>query len=164
MNPHAKKSGANPDQREKAAPPPPLFDTLRAVERLKNAEFGEKQAVTLVETLQDVQNELATRADLEKTGFALRGDMEKMESGIRADMEKMESGIRADMEKMESGIRISMEKMESGIRSDMVKMELRLRSDFESQFVSLHRFLLIGGGVMTAILSVVITLAATLAK
>lgn len=153
MNPHAKKSGANPDQREKAAPPPPLFDTLRAVERLKNAEFGEKQAVTLVETLQDVQNELATRADLEKTEFALRGDMEKMESGIRADMEKMESGIR-----------ISMEKMESGIRSDMVKMELRLRSNFESQFVSLHRFLLIGGGVMTAILSVVITLVATLAK
>lgn len=142
MNPHAKKSGANPDQREKAAPPPPLFDTLRAVERLKNAEFGEKQAVTLVETLQDVQNELATRADLEKTEFALR----------------------ADMEKMESGIRISMEKMESGIRSDMVKMELRLRSNFESQFVSLHRFLLIGGGVMTAILSVVITLVATLAK
>lgn len=131
MNPHAKKSGANPDQREKAAPPPPLFDTLRAVERLKNAEFGEKQAVTLVETLQDVQNELATRADLEKTEFALRGDMEKMESGIRADMEKM---------------------------------ELRLRSNFESQFVSLHRFLLIGGGVMTAILSVVITLVATLAK
>lgn len=142
MNPHAKKSGANPDQREKTAPPPPLFDTLRAVERLKNAEFGEKQAVTLVETLQDVQNELATRADLEKTGFALRGDMEKMESGIR----------------------ISMEKMESGIRNDMVKMELRLRSDFESQFVSLHRFLLIGGGVMTTILSVVITFAAIFAK
>ncbi len=131
MNPHAKKSGTNPDQREKATPPPPSFDTLRAVERLKNAEFGEKQAVTLVETLQNVQSELATRADLEKTELALRGDMEKMESSIRADM---------------------------------VKMELRLRSDFESQFVSLHRFLLIGGGVMTAILSVVITLATTLAK
>ena len=105
MNPHAKKSGANPDQREKAAPPPPLFDTLQVVERLKNAEFGEKQAGTLVETLQDVQNELATRADLERTEFALRADMAKMESGIRTDMAKMESSIRSDMVEMKSDLR-----------------------------------------------------------
>lgn len=186
MNPNTKKSGTSPETREKTASPPPAFDTLQTVKKLKNAEFGEKQAVTLVETLQDAQNELATKADLgqmefvlrsdmERTELALRGDMErmelalrsdmgKMESSIRADMQKMESGIRADMQKMESGIRTDMGKMESGIRADMGKVELRLRGDFEDRFTSLHRFLLIGGGVMTAILSVVITLAATLAK
>ncbi len=109
MNPNTKKSGTNSETRGKSTQPPPAFDTLQAVRKLKNAEFGEKQAVTLVETLQDAQNELATKVDLEQ-------------------------------------------------------MELRLRSDFESRFTELHRFLLIGGGVMTTILSVVITLAITLAK
>ena len=131
MNPNTKKSGTSPETREKTTSPPPAFDTLQAVRKLKNAEFGEKQAVTLVETLQDAQNELATRADLEQMELALRSDMVKMESGIR---------------------------------TDMGKMEIRLRSDFENRFAELHRFLLIGGGVMTTILSVVVTLAITLAK
>ena len=148
-----KKSDAAPDARKKAVPKAPNFGTLHAVRNLKNAEFGDKQAVTLVETLQDAQSELATRADventelalrtdlektglalrtdLEKTGLALRTDMERMESGIRGDMERMESGIRHDMEKMESGIRHDMEKMESGIRGDMEKMELGIRGDME---------------------------------
>ena len=142
MNPNTKKSGTSPETHEKATSPPPAFDTLQAVRKLKNAEFGEKQAVTLVETLQDAQNELATRAGLGQIEFALRSDMERTELAIRGDMERMESSIRADMG----------------------KMELRLRSDLENRFISLHRFLLIGGGVMTAILSVVITLAITLAK
>ena len=129
MNPSAKRPETASDSRKKVTPP--NFDTLQAVRNLKNAEFGEKQAVTLVETLQDAQNRLATKADLEQMELALRSDMERMESGIRADMGKM---------------------------------ELRLRSDFDSRFTSLYRFLLIGGGVMTAILSVVITLAITLAK
>ena len=131
MNPNTKKSGTSPETREKTTSPPPAFDTLQAVRKLKNAEFGEKQAVTLVETLQDAQNELTTKADLGQMEFVLRSDMERTELALR---------------------------------SDMGEMELRLRSDFENRFAELHRFLLIGGGVMTTILSVVITLAATLAK
>lgn len=153
MNPHAKKSGVNPDQREKVTPPPPSFDTLRAVERLKNAEFGEKQAVTLVETLQDVQNELATRADLEKTEFALRNDVEKAELALRGDMEKMELGLRRDMEKMESGIRSDMKKMESGIRADMGEMKFDLRSNMDAKFQKLQWFLLLAIGGATGIIS-----------
>ena len=120
MNPNPQKSDAVSDPREQTIPRVPKFDTLRAVGKLKNAEFGEKQAVTLVETIQDAQSELATKADLEKVA--------------------------------------------SDLRAEMGKMELRLRSDFDGRFASLYRFLLIGGGVMTAIISVVITLAITLAK
>lgn len=87
MNPNTKKSDAASDARKKSVPKAPNFDTLHAVRNLKNAEFGDKQAVTLVETLQDAQSELATRADVENTELALRTDMERMESGIRRDME-----------------------------------------------------------------------------
>lgn len=104
-----KKSDAAPDARKKAVPKAPNFGTLHAVRNLKNAEFGDKQAVTLVETLQDAQSELATRANVENTGLALRTDMEKMELRIRRDLEKMELRIRGDMEKMELRIRADME-------------------------------------------------------
>ena len=65
--------------------------------------------MTLVETHQDAQSELATRANVENTGLALRTDMEKMELGIRRDLEKMELRIRGDLEKMELRIRGDME-------------------------------------------------------
>ena len=74
MNPSAKRSEATTDARKKVTPP--NFDTLRAVRNLKKAEFGDKQAVTLVETLQDAQSELATKADLAEMEFRLRGEME----------------------------------------------------------------------------------------
>ena len=108
MNPNTQKSDAASDTRKRTAPRTPAFDTLRAVKKLKNAEFGDKQAVTLVETFQDAQSELATKADLERTELVMRGDLEKMELALRTDMEKMEAGIRHDMERMELNIRADM--------------------------------------------------------
>lgn len=86
MNPNTKKPDAASEARKRAVPHSPNFDTLKAVRSLKNAEFGDKQAMTLVETFQDAQSELATKADLEKMELALRSDMEKMGLSIRADM------------------------------------------------------------------------------
>ena len=117
MNPNtAKKRESAPAQ---ATRPTPNFDTLKVSESLKKAEFGEKQAVTLVEIIQDAQAELATKVDLERTEFALRGDMEKMRLALRGDMEKMETGIRRDMEAGFHGLE---------------KMVLNLRVDTEAGF------------------------------
>ena len=127
MNPNTKKSGTSPETREKTTSPPPAFDTLQAVRKLKNAEFGEKQAVTLVETLQDAQNELATKVDWNRWNSSCAATWKGTAQRHGGD-------------------------------------GTQLRSDFENRFTELHRFLLIGGGVMTTILSVVITLAITLAK
>ena len=147
MNPNAKKSDATSDARKKAAPKAPNFDTLKAVRNLKDAEFGDKQAVTLVETFQDVQSELATRADLENTELALRTDLEKMESGIRHDMEKMESGIRGEIEKVELGI-----------HGEMEKMELSLRREMEARFGSLSWQIMASIGGATAVGTGIISL------
>ena len=158
MNPNAKKSDAASDARKKAVPKAPNFDTLKAVRKLKNAEFGDKQAVTLVETFQDVQSELATRADLENTELALRTDLENTELALRTDLEKMESGIRHDMEKMESGIRGEIEKVELGIRGEMEKMELSLRREMEARFGSLSWQIMASIGGATAVGTGIISL------
>ena len=165
MAPSIQKSDPASGVRKRAASRPPAFDTIQAVQHLKDAGFGEKQAMIMVETLRDVQSELATKSNLERTEGALRSDMEKMEVGIRSDMEKMEAGIRSDMEKMEVGIRSGMEKMEAGIRSDMEKMEFNLRADtmalrneMNDRFATLYWRLLLGASVMTGILGTLITL------
>ena len=187
MDPNVQKPGHASGARKRAASHPPAFDTIKVVQHLKDVGFGEKQAMTMVETLRDAQSELATKTDLERTEVALRSDVEKMESGIRSDMERMESGIRGDMERMESGIRSDMERMEAGIRGDMEKMESGIRSDMEKmesgirsdmekmgfdlradimalrnemndRFATLYWRLLIGASVMTGILGSLITL------
>ena len=162
MNPKTQTADTASKISKKPAPQAPAFDTLKAARNLKNAEFGDKQAVTLVETIQDAQNELATKADLANTELALRTDMEKMEAGIRTDMEKMEAGIRTDMEKMEAGIRTDMEKMEAGIRTDMEKMGAsllgeiqKLRGEMEARFNKLSwQVLTTTGGTVVASTSI----------
>lgn len=141
--------GSKPGRSQaQAIPKAPNFDTMQSVGRLKNANFEDKQAVTLVETIQDAQVLLATRDDLARTELALRSDVEKMEAGIRSDMEKMEAGIRGDMAKMETGI-----------RSDMAKMEAGIRSDIEGKFTDQRRFALVFGSIATGFLGTLILLA-----
>ena len=132
MDPNVQKSGPASGARKRAASHPPAFDTIKVVQHLKDAGFGEKQAMTMVETLRDAQSELATKADLERTEVALRSDMEKMEAGIRSDMEKMEFNLRADT--------------------------MALRNEMNDRFATLYWRLLIGASVMTGILGSLITL------
>lgn len=131
----------NQPTRKQAAPKAPNFDTMEAVGRLKRASFEDKQAVTLVETIQDAQVLLATRDDLVRTELALRSDMERMETSIRSDMERMEASIRSDMERM-------MAKTEAGIRNDM-----------EGKFSDQRRFALVFGSLATGLLGALILLA-----
>lgn len=140
MNPKTQTADTASKTPKKPAPQVPSFDTLKAARNLKNAEFGDKQAVTLVETIQDAQNELATKADLANTELALRTDMEKMEVGIRTDMEKMEAGIRADMEKMGASLLGEIQK---------------LRGEMEARFNKLSwQILTATGGIVVASTSI----------
>ena len=132
MDSNVQKSDHASGARKRVASHPPAFDTIKVVQHLKDAGFGEKQAMTMVETLRDAQSELATKADLERTEVALRSDMEKMEAGIRGDMEKMEFNLRADT--------------------------MALRNEMNDRFATLYWRLLIGASVMTGILGSLITL------
>ena len=135
MNPTPEERASS---RPRALPPSPNFDTLKVSESLKKAKFGDRQAMTLVEIIQDAQAGLATKADLERMETGTRNDMEKLETGIRHDMEKLETGIRNDMEKMGAGIR---KDMEAGFHH-LEKMVLNLRGDMEAGFQKIIWFLL----------------------
>ena len=111
------------------------FDTLKAATRLREqADFSEKQATVLVETLADgIVDRLATREDLKNTEQALRGDLEKTEQELRDDLEKTEQGLRGDLgalrgdlEKTKQGLRADLDRNTASLRNEMHKLEHRM--------------------------------------
>ena len=78
-------------EREQAAPPPHKFAKLQAVRNLIDEKIPEKQAMAIVETIEDARSGFATQAGMEKMEVALRNDMhneiEKAELRIRADIQ-----------------------------------------------------------------------------
>ena len=159
------QSSQQSGEREQAAPPPHKFAKLRAVRNLVDEKIPEKQAMVIVETIEDAHSGFATQAGMEKMEVALRSDMEKMEVALRSDMEKMETSLRSDMEKMETSLRSDMKQMIDSLRSemrhDMEKLELRMRADMESlradvqaEFKRLYWFIPLVMGVVVGILKI----------
>jgi hypothetical protein len=121
-----------------------LINALRYTEQLEEAGFTPEQAKSSVKIWMDLMNDnFATKFDVERSEFALRADMKAMENSLRSDMKEMESGIRSDMKEMESGIRSDMNDMGNSLRMDMKSLELRMT-------VKLGGLMVLGIGLMNA--------------
>ena len=91
MDPNAQKSASASGSRKQPALRLPGFDTMKAVENLKEAEFREQQAVAIVETIREAQVDFATKDDL-RTG------LEKLELVLRSEIGSFRSEIRAEIQ------------------------------------------------------------------
>ncbi len=73
----------------------PAFDTQKAVKAFKGAGFDDKQAETVVTTMNDVMSQnFATKADL----LALKNDLEKSIGKVKNDLEKSIEKVKNDLE------------------------------------------------------------------
>ena len=80
------------------------FDTHRFVKRLTDSGFTEKQAETLAEEHVALLNDnLATKADIEAVRAGLKVDIAKVEAGLKADIE----AVKADLLKWMFGALIA---------------------------------------------------------
>lgn len=98
MEPSVQKPTPASDARKQSAPRPPRFDTMQAVENLKEAEFREQQAVAIVETIRDSQVEFATRDDLYAVRDDLRAELEKLGLALRSEIDGLRSEMRSEMQ------------------------------------------------------------------
>lgn len=102
------QSSQQSGEREQTAPPPHKFAKLRAVRNLVDEKIPEKQAMAIVETIEDARSGFATQAGMEKMEVALRSDMEKMETSLRSDMGKIETSVRTGLRDLENRMTIRM--------------------------------------------------------
>ena len=109
------QSTQQPGESEQTSPPSRKFAKLQAVRNLIDEEFAEKQAMAIVETIEDARGELATQAGMERMETALRSDMERMEASLRSDLrneiEKLELRLRAEMNNLRADMQAEFKRL-----------------------------------------------------
>lgn len=95
-----------------------MFDTHRAVKKLKGAGFSEDQAEALIDAVGDEHETLATKADL----LAVRTDLREEVSALRAELKEDIAVLRAELKEDSASVRGEI----NTVRADMQALELRM--------------------------------------
>ncbi len=161
MDPNAQKSAS--DARKQSAPRPPKFDTMQAVENLKEAEFREQQAVAIVETIRDSQVEFATRDDLHAVRDDLRTELEKMGLVLRGEIDSLRSEMCSKINSLRSEMCSEINSLRSEMRNEInsLRSEMRneMRAEMQEQLATMYWRLLIGAGIIAGVVGTIVTLA-----
>ena len=84
----------------------PAFDTQKAVKAFEQAGFDDKQAETVVTTMNDVMSQnFATKAD----HLILKSDLEQSIDKVRTDLEQSIDKVRTDLERSIEKLRTDLE-------------------------------------------------------
>lgn len=126
-----------------------IFDTHKAYTALAAGGFTETQAQTLIETLSESGNSLATKADI--ADMATKADLQALEQALRADMQALEQSLRADLQALEQAT-----------KADLRELELRVDARFDSvdaRLVSLEQRMMIRlGAMLIAAVALIVTI------
>ena len=107
-----------------------MANVLAVVKRLTASGFSEVQAEAVVEAIADMQENLATRSDLQVQSAEFRSDMQAQTTEFRSEM----AALRSDMQEQTAEHRSEM----AALRSDMQKQMASLRSDMQEQMTALR--------------------------
>ena len=78
------------------------FDTHRFVQNLVASGFTEKQAEALAyEQISLLNNNLATKADIEALQLSTKADIEALQLSTKADIESLRLSTKADIESLQ---------------------------------------------------------------
>ena len=112
------------------------IDTLEYVKKLEAAGVDRKAAEAYAEALRSaIEDELATRADIER-----------LEAGTKAEVQKLESSTKAEIQKLESSTKAEIQKLESSTKTDIQRLEAKI-SEFKAEtfkYMVAQTFVIIG--------------------
>ena len=89
------------------------FDTHKYVKRLTAAGMPENQAEVIADEQRSlIEDQLATKRDIEELRAATRRDIKELEAATRRDIKELEAATRRDIKELETTIRRDMKEME----------------------------------------------------
>ena len=107
----------------------PAFDTLKAVKDLRNAGADEKLADATVATISTAINEqVATKADLEVVQVDLKSDIK----AVRVDLEADIKAVRVDLKSDIKAVRVELEADINAVRVDLKSDIKVVRADIKA--------------------------------
>ncbi len=73
------------------------FDTLKAMESLRESGFEETQARAVVDTFKDaVGGSVATKIDLQEAKGELQAEIQEVKGELRVEIKAVETGLRTE--------------------------------------------------------------------
>ena len=119
----------------------PAFDTQKAVKAFEQAGFDDKQAETVVTTMNDVMSQnFATKAD----HLVLKSDLEQSIDKVRTDLKQSIDKVRTDLEQ-------SIDKVRTDLERSIEKLRTDLEQKIADKFEELYRHLwMMGIGIVLA--------------
>jgi hypothetical protein len=81
-----------------------MTDRLTLTRAIEEAGMTSANADRITTKIYDaIHDNVATKADLERSETALRADLERTEAGLRADLQRVEASLKADIARVEAG-------------------------------------------------------------
>ncbi len=101
------------------------FDTLRAMESLRDSGFEESQARAVVDTFKDaVAGSVATKADLQEVKAELQAEMQEVRTGLQAEIQEVRTGLEASIAGLRGEVETSIARLEARTQRFMFGMAL----------------------------------------
>ena len=100
------------------------FDTLKAMESLRESGFEETQARAVVDTFKDaVGGSVATKIDLQEAKGELQTEIQEVKSELRAEIQEVKGELQVEIKAVETGLRAEIQEVRTELQE--VKSELR---------------------------------------
>ena len=98
------------------------FDTLKAMESLRESGFEETQARAVVDTFKDaVGGSVATKIDLQEAKGELRAEIQE----VRTELQAVEAGLRAEIQGVKSELQVEMQALRGDVETSIARVEAR---------------------------------------
>lgn len=133
-----------------------IIDTHKAYTALAAGGFTETQAQTLIETLSESGNSLATKADI--ADMATKADLHALEQATKADLHALEQALRSDMHALEQATKADLRELELRVDARFDAVDARFNS-VDAQFESLEQRMMIRlGAMLIAAVALIVTI------
>ena len=107
------------------------FDTLRAMESLRDSGFEESQARAVVDTFKDaVAGSVATKADLQE----VKSELQEVKAELQAEIQEVRTGLEASIASLRSDVEASI----AGLRGEVEASIAGLRGEMETSIARLE--------------------------
>jgi hypothetical protein len=117
------------------------IDTLEYVKKLEAAGVDRKAAEAYAEALRSaIEDELATRADIERLEAGTKVEVQKLESSTKAEIQKLESSTKAEIQKLESSTKTDIQRLESSTKAEIQKLESSTKTDIQRLEAKISEF------------------------
>ncbi len=98
------------------------FDTLRAMESLRDSGFEESQARAVVDTFKDaVAGNVATKADLQEVKAELQAEIQE----VRAEIQGVKTELQAEIQEVRTGLEASIAGLRGEVETSIARLEAR---------------------------------------